>query len=108
MAADGSGGGYCLVCKKSFKSLMYTRKHLEIMHAEADPIECAVCSKVLSNPYSFRTHMNLKHGCKGVKNVLEVYGRRVNEDSAAAGPTVDCDVSVGADEDGAPPTYILE
>ena len=72
-------GGRCLLCTKTFKSLAYTRKHVEIMHTEGDPHECTVCGRVIANGYAFRTHMNLIHGCKGVSNVIEKYGRRLRD-----------------------------
>ena len=49
------------------------------MHTEGDPHECTVCGRVIANGYAFRTHMNLIHGCKGVSNVIEKYGRRLRD-----------------------------
>ena len=77
--ATPDGGGRCLLCSRDFKSLAYTRKHIEIMHTEGDPHECTVCGRVIANGYAFRTHMNLIHGCKGVSNVIEKYGRRLRD-----------------------------
>lgn len=85
--------GLCLLCKKTFKSLMYTRKHVKIAHTRTDPIECSVCFKVIANIWAFRSHMNLKHGCQGVKNVVETYGRKITDGgeavAAAAGQEMD-------------------
>ena len=65
------------MCTKTFKSLKITRRHLKIVHTEDDPYECTVCGRVMNNIYAFRTHMNLKHMCKGVSDLTTKYGRRL-------------------------------
>ena len=83
------GGGRCLVCTKTFKSLKITRRHLKIVHTEDDPYECTVCGRVINNIYAFRTHMNLKHGCKGVSDLTAKYGRRLRDEDQTMHGSVD-------------------
>ena len=70
------GGGRCLFCNKTFKSLAFTRRHVKIVHTVQDPYDCTICGRTLPNSYALRTHINLKHGIKGEKDVANKYGRR--------------------------------
>ena len=69
--------GRCVPCNKVFKRFQAARRHFLVMHTAPELFECCYCGQVL-NKYAFCTHINSKHGVVGVKNVLELYGRRVN------------------------------
>ena len=75
------GGGQCLLCTKTFKSIPLTRRHVKIVHTERYQYECTLCGKITPNSYALRTHMNLKHGIKGVKDVLNKYGKRLEPEA---------------------------
>ena len=75
------GGGQCLLCTKTFKNLQITRRHVKVVHTERHQYECTLCGKVIPNSYALRTHMNSNHGIKGVKDVVNQYGRRLNPEA---------------------------
>ena len=75
------GGGQCLLCNKTFKNLRITRRHVKVVHTERHNYECTLCRKIISNSYALRTHMNSNHGIKGVKDVVNKYGRRLKPEA---------------------------
>ena len=75
------GGGRCLLCTKTFKNLKLTRRHVKVVHSEGDPYECTICGRIIPNSCAFRTHINLKHGIKGERDVKNKYGRRLKDET---------------------------
>ena len=72
------GGGQCLLCTKTFKNIQVTRRHVKVVHTDGGcRYECTLCGKISSNSYALNTHIIQGHGIKGVKNVVNKYGRRL-------------------------------
>ena len=53
--------------------------HVRQVHF-ATRVQCVVCQEVVCNSQSFRKHVLRVHGVSGVKNVVETYGKMVEED----------------------------
>ncbi len=69
------GQGRCVPCNKIFKRLPAAKRHYEVIHAaNVSTVECCYCQKIF-NEFAFRTHLNTKHNIRGVKNVLQLYGK---------------------------------
>ena len=75
------GGGQCLLCNRTFKNIQVTRRHVKVVHTEGYHYECTLCEKIIPNRYALSSHMNLKHGVKGVKDVVNKYGRRLKPEA---------------------------
>ena len=71
------GQGRCVPCNKVFKRFQAAKRHFVVMHQRPEIVECCYCGQRF-NTYAFRTHINSKHGVVGVKNVVELYGKRVD------------------------------
>jgi hypothetical protein len=50
------------------------KSHLEHTH-NPKPVECCLCLKVVNNVVAFRMHILRKHGIRGAKNLVQHYGR---------------------------------
>jgi hypothetical protein len=46
---------------------------------------CSLCESVLPSVPAFRNHIMRRHGVRGVKNVLETYGRHIGGGSSSGG-----------------------
>lgn len=72
-----TGGSRCKICDKIFKGYKAGLKHYELVHTYQPQVQCAICHKVLSSKFSFRTHLNLKHKIMG-KDLVRCYGNVIN------------------------------
>ena len=82
LAPCPDGGGCevrCKLCGKRLSTLSNGRTHVRQVHF-ATRVQCVVCQEVVCNSQSFRKHVLRIHGVTGVKNVVETYGKRVEED----------------------------
>jgi hypothetical protein len=68
------GSILCKLCSKHFSSFKNGKSHLRRIHYPQS-VECSICKMVQSSVLAFRCHVNQTHGIKGVKGVLETYGR---------------------------------
>ena len=71
-----TGEGRCVPCNQVFKRFQAAKRHFHVMHQTPEEYECCYCGQRY-NKYAFATHINSKHGVVGVKNVVEMYGRKV-------------------------------
>jgi hypothetical protein len=65
---------HCKLCDKIFNTQGSARNHLARIHYPR-PVECGLCQMVQKSIIAFRVHIIQHHGIKGVKNVIETYGR---------------------------------
>ncbi len=71
------GMGRCVPCNKVFKRFQAAKRHYQVHHVgRCDIVQCCYCHKTF-NEYAFRTHLNSKHNIRGIKNVVQLYGKLV-------------------------------
>ena len=65
---------HCILCDKIFNGLQSAKNHLQRIHYPR-PVQCRLCASVQASIIAFRVHIIQRHGVKGVRNVLQTYGR---------------------------------
>lgn len=72
------GRASCTGCQKVFASMASASHHIRAYHLNdtSVTIGCKLCKKEFKHATLFRSHINLKHNIKGIRNVVETYGMK--------------------------------
>jgi len=57
---DGTGH-MCLICNKVSAMKYNLKKHIENMHLQEEPQDCALCGRRFKNKNTLQNHMSLSH-----------------------------------------------